>query len=137
MIQVIVIITYFTLDTIVIVYEETRNGIAPVIVFPHLEKDGLFVGIIEWTFEDDLVDLIHREYDDAVIWEIMLKCFDLRETTWSLERLFGLQLIMSSQALSLSIGDSTLLSISSCCLERSWPPSVLKLINNCEWLSRS
>ena len=82
MVYVIVIATGRTLDAKVITPHEAREGIAPIIVFSHFDKDDLFV--MGRSFENDLVVVIHREYDDLIIGEMTLKRFDLGSATWSL-----------------------------------------------------
>ena len=51
------------------------------IVFPHLDEDDLFV--LGWSFENDLIVVIHREYDDLITSEMKLKGFDLGSTARS------------------------------------------------------
>ena len=79
MLYVIVIKTGLALDAKVDMAQEAREGIAPVIVFSHFDEDDLFV--LGRSFENDLVVVIHQEYDDLIIGEMTLKCFDLGSTT--------------------------------------------------------
>ena len=79
MLYVICIETGLALNAKIIISHEAQEGIAPVIVFSHFDEDHLFV--LGWSFENDLVVVIHQEYNNLIIGEMMLKRFDLRSTT--------------------------------------------------------
>ena len=74
MLYAICIETGLALDAKVTTSHEAREGIAPVIVISHFDEDDLFV--LGWSFGNDVVVVIHREYDDLIIGEMALKRFD-------------------------------------------------------------
>ena len=81
MLYVIVIETGLALDAKVITPNESWEGIAPVIVFSHFDEDDLFV--LGRSFENDLVVVIHREYDDLIIGEMTLKSLEFGQPAWT------------------------------------------------------
>ena len=81
MLYVIVIETGLALDAKVITPHESWEGIAPVIVFSHFDEDDLFV--LGRSFENDLVVVIHREYDDLIIGEMTLKSLEFGQPAWT------------------------------------------------------
>ena len=70
-----------TLDAKVATSHEAREGIASLIVFSHFNEVDLFV--LGRSFENYLVVVIQREYDDLVVDEMTLKDGKFGYTTWS------------------------------------------------------
>ena len=75
MTDVIGIETFLALDAEMNGPEESWEGIAAMIVVSHFDENDLFV--LGRSFEDDLILLIHREYDEAIVGEMTLKGLDL------------------------------------------------------------
>ena len=80
---VISIETGLALDAKIITSHEACEGIAPMIVFSLLDEDDLFV--LARSFENNVVVVIQREYDETVVGEMSLKGVDLGSMT----RTFG------------------------------------------------
>ena len=56
-------------------------------MFPRLyictHENDIFADIVEWILENDLIIVVHREYNEMVVVEVTLTCLDFGETTWS------------------------------------------------------
>ena len=51
--------------------EESWEGITTVVVFSHFDENDLFV--LGRSFEDDLILLIQREYNETIVGKMTLK----------------------------------------------------------------
>ena len=67
--------TFLALDTEIVGPEESWERVAPVVVVSHFDENDLLVS--GRSFEDDLILLIHRKYDETVVGEMTLEGFDL------------------------------------------------------------
>lgn len=72
MVMIIVIFkTGFTFDAKMMGAEKSWKGIASVVVLSHFDENDLFG--LGWTFEDDLVLMIHGQDHDLIVDEMTLK----------------------------------------------------------------
>ena len=81
MFDIICVETRLTVDAVMTGPEKSREGITAVVVFSHLDENDLFV--LDRTFEDDLVVVIHREYYKTVINEMTLKRLEFGQSARS------------------------------------------------------
>ena len=71
MIDIIVFVIGLAVKTELIGAEKPWEGITSMVMFTHFDEDDLFV--LGWTFEDDLVIVIHGKDYDLVLGEMTLK----------------------------------------------------------------
>ena len=69
--DIIGFVTGFTVKTKLIGAEKPWEGITSMVMFTHFDEDDLFV--LGWTFEDDLVIVIHGKDHELVLGEMTLK----------------------------------------------------------------
>ena len=71
MFDIVGFVTGFTMKTKLIGAEKPWEGITSMVMFTHFDEDDLFV--LGWTFEDDLVIVIHGKDHDLMLGEMTLK----------------------------------------------------------------
>ena len=71
MIDIIVFVIGFTVKTKMIGSEKPWEGITSMVMITYFDEDDLFIS--GWTFEDDLVGVIHGKDDDLMLCEMTLK----------------------------------------------------------------
>ena len=80
MFHVVMIKALLTVETEVAASEETSQGMTSVKMFPNFDQDDLLFFRLGGPFENDLISMIHREYNNLILRKMILELLDLRQT---------------------------------------------------------
>ena len=80
MFHVVMLKAFLAVETEVVASEETTQGIKSVKMFPNFDQDDLLFFRFGGPFENDLIFMIHREYNNLILRKMILELLDLRQT---------------------------------------------------------